>query len=76
MSEPFWIIPIWMRISRTRREGNHIVVDVRINRWHPGFWWYCYSSLRERGYSRGVIRAIVRSIVTGTEQKTAEFPHD
>lgn len=55
--------PKWIHVSNARKHDNHVVVNITINRRHPGFWLHCYRQLRERGYGRLVsMRAVLRTM--------------
>jgi hypothetical protein len=46
----------WYVIENSRTVGNEIVVDLRVRKWHPGFWWLLLKAIFAGWTNRGESR--------------------
>lgn len=45
MKPPGWLVMTYVGPSEDRKA---VLYDVRVRRWHPGFWWFVLSHIRLR----------------------------
>lgn len=32
-------LPSWLKVVRTERQGNSLIMVMRVRKWHPYFWY-------------------------------------
>ena len=45
MKPPGWMVMDPPRLWEKAPDGESVIVNIRIRRWHPGFWWFVFETL-------------------------------